>query len=65
MPHPTSRKYKSIDRYERKYDRYDEKDRVRSRDYKMGGNALYRKVGGTRKHRRGGSKRSRTHRMRM
>jgi len=65
MPHPTSRK--SVGRYERKYDRYDEQNRMRSRsrDYKMGGNALYRKVGGTKKHRRGGSKRSRTHRMRM
>lgn len=58
----TSRKYKGrgIDKYDKKYDRYDEKDR--SRDYKFGGNALYRKVGGTKKHRRGGSKRNRTHR---
>ena len=61
--HPTtSRKYKDINRYDTKYDRYDRYDKKsRSRDYKMGGNALYRKVGGTRKHRRGGSKRSRRH----
>ena len=63
MPQTTSRKYKGIDKYDKKYDRYDRYDeKDRSRDYKMGGNALYRKVGGTKKHRRGGSKRSRTHR---
>jgi hypothetical protein len=59
MPQTTSRSHKGVS----KYGRYDEKDR--SRDYKMGGNALFRKVGGTKKYRRGGSKRSRTYRRRM
>jgi hypothetical protein len=60
MPQTTFRSHKGVSKYDKKYGRYDEKDR--SRDYKMGGNALFRKVGGTKKYRRCGS---RTYRRRM